>query len=522
MNSKLGQYGRWTYRGAWALEITAATIGLATGLFLGWQAAIDGESAGVADFVLASLPLFMVALAELTKIPIATLLFAVGWIWKPIVLLFLFALAFITFETVFTGMERATTLRQLKYQRMLEQISSTKVELEALEKQANQLSNPVQVENAQKQVRTLEDQYQIARNRVLQEIDQLEGEMRVPPEQLARYNDLKSKSESREIALRELKNERQAELTQRMEAFERQRDSYNERIKAAREAGGSDVAVRRWEQEQAALKSPFREVDQRFGAKILAAEQTAQSARDAFEQFSSTLATTGSDADKAAREERVAELRNLEKTWGARIDEAVRLLSVALGTEDGRSEALAKAQQELQDTRAALSQLEADRIPMARLDQVRRIAARFYGTEPENVTVEQAGVVSLVWFGSLAGLAALAGPATAMVALALQRIGERPDRVGPGPFGRSLRRALVAWRWRRKQTVLVDRPVEVPVDREVLVEVQVEKVIKEILYVPILTDDPDMVRRALASDLPPEVADLVSIRAKGLGVGSAA
>ncbi len=57
----------------------------------------------------------MVALAELTKIPIATLLFSVRWVWKPILLVLLLLLALITFETVLMGLERATTLRQLKY-----------------------------------------------------------------------------------------------------------------------------------------------------------------------------------------------------------------------------------------------------------------------------------------------------------------------------------------------------------------------------------------------------------------------
>ena len=37
-NAKLAVYGQWTYRVAWALEIVAASIGLATGLALGYQA----------------------------------------------------------------------------------------------------------------------------------------------------------------------------------------------------------------------------------------------------------------------------------------------------------------------------------------------------------------------------------------------------------------------------------------------------------------------------------------------------
>ena len=120
LKEKLGVYGQWTYRGAWALEVSAALIGLATGLTLGFQAISNADPGSISsvDLALASAPFFMVAIAELTKIPIATLLFSSSWKWKPIVLVFLGALAGITFETVFMGLERAATLRDRKSTRL--------------------------------------------------------------------------------------------------------------------------------------------------------------------------------------------------------------------------------------------------------------------------------------------------------------------------------------------------------------------------------------------------------------------
>ena len=121
------------------------------------------------------------------------------------------------------------------------------------------------------------------------------------------------------------------------------------------------------------------------------------------------------------------------------------------------------------------------------------------------------GKVAAIWFGSLALIAALAGPITAMVALGLQRIAAQAETHSENRL--TLRRMLIRWRWRRVRTIKV--PVEVLVEREVEkrveVEVPVEKVIKEILYVPVLTDDPEALRRALGRELPPEVADLVKI-----------
>jgi hypothetical protein len=65
---------------------------------------------------------------------------------------------------------------------------------------------------------------------------------------------------------------------------------------------------------------------------------------------------------------------------------------------------------------------------------VRRIAARIYGSKPETVTVDQAGFISVAWFGSLAVLAASVGPLTALVALSLQNIAPREERTRVGPL----------------------------------------------------------------------------------------
>ena len=82
----------------------------------------------------------------------------------------------------------------------------------------------------------------------------------------------------------------------------------------------------------------------------------------------------------------------------------------------------------------------------------------------------------------------------AMVALGLQRL---PDADHPREtkFGRFLRKWLIRWRFRWVRTVKV--PIEVLVEQEVekVVERPVEKIVKEILYVPILTDDPEAVRK---------------------------
>src|SRR5688500_14220088 len=123
MNERLAHYGRWTYRGAWGLEIIAAAIGLATGLALGIQAYSSSETATTMELVLASAPFLMVALAELTKIPIATLMFVASWVWKPLLAVALCGLAMLTFGTVFLGLERAKDLREEEYNEFIQSIA---------------------------------------------------------------------------------------------------------------------------------------------------------------------------------------------------------------------------------------------------------------------------------------------------------------------------------------------------------------------------------------------------------------
>jgi hypothetical protein len=115
----------------------------------------------------------------------------------------------------------------------------------------------------------------------------------------------------------------------------------------------------------------------------------------------------------------------------------------------------------------------------------------------------------MIWFAALSALAALAGPLTAIVALGLQRVSEQREQSYESKLSRFLRKWLLRWRFSRTKSVKIPVEVEKPVEK--IVEVPVEKVVKEILYVPILTDDPDAIRRALRESVPQEVADLVKI-----------
>ena len=180
-NAKLAVYGQWTYRVAWALEIVAASIGLATGLALGYQAysASLGTELSVSgvDLALASAPFFMVALAELTKIPIATLLFSVRWIWKPVLAIALCLLALITFETVFLGLERASTQRQIQYEDIQARRNAAQIDLQNAEKSLVNLAAASHVADVKAEVDRLNEMEASESQRKQEEIQRVQSQI---------------------------------------------------------------------------------------------------------------------------------------------------------------------------------------------------------------------------------------------------------------------------------------------------------------------------------------------------------
>jgi hypothetical protein len=517
MSQKLASYGQWTYRGAWALEIVAAIIGLATGIALSYRGFVANEAADSMDLVLASAPFFMIAIAELTKIPIATLLFGASWIWKPVILAFLLVLAGITFETVLLGLERASTMREVQYANFANQTKALQQELENLKSAADSLRNSDDEAKARSDLEQLSGLADTERDKLRARITEVDEELQAATTLSPAAARAKELLEEKQAALSALVERRDREIKDAVEQFERQRDSYVDRIKSARETG--DLAsVQRNEEGLNKLTNPRLKKEAEFAPKLAELEPAVAAARAEYERLRQDSPPMTLQ-DKQRLEARRNDLEKLydgtAADWDRKLDEARTALAAAQEAATRKSETLAKNQQRQETIATELSRLETERLPVARNDQIRRLAARWYGLKPEDVTDAQAGTVSTIWFASLAFIAALAGPITAMVALALQRIGAQSEVQRDSKLSRLLRRMLLRWRWRRVRKVLVQVPFDREVEKRVEVPVEVEKVVKEILYVPILTDDPEALRRALDRELPPEVIDLVKVSAKG-------
>jgi hypothetical protein len=258
LEAKLIRYGERAYVGAWALEILASVLGLTTGIALayqGYKAADDPNSVSEMDLILASAPYFMVAIAELTKIPIATLLFSVRWIWKPFVFLFLIGLAGITFETVFMGLERAVTLRQTRYDEIVQKIDGFKDEVIQLSARVADTTSEEHLKQAKANLIEITAQAAQDRSSVTAAVSDVEKQIRGQKTLSPAASRLRDQIAAKRTDRDRLQAEQDKAIGVQMEEFEKQRESFRERLELAQKRGDNS-SVQRYEDELRRLQNP--------------------------------------------------------------------------------------------------------------------------------------------------------------------------------------------------------------------------------------------------------------------------
>ena len=510
MIEKLETYGEWTYRMSWLLEITAATIGFSIAIVMiinGFESsnAEAGFFAPVINQIGAAGAFVMVALAELTKIPLATLLFAVqGYLKRLAVLIILFGMAAITFETVFFGLERAHTIRESQYTDIVQKISIEEAKISITKLNEGDKSFSVTENNKRQDISKLENDLVALDKRAEQQLEkmrldgiseedkskissigrnivEIDNQLKILEDDWANWSGAKQKNYDDFVA----------QTLKEMELIAQNGDT--ERAIQHREKKLGPVATPKnrpkWIQKEAKFIREAGSLRDSRQALFLEKETLLDNVKitDENRKRIQKFATDIEDKKKKI-ENRIEQLNNDLYDLGDR--------RFAFDQEKlNRAEQGLKAKQ-------AIEVLQAERIKQARLDQVRRLASKFYDVKPEAVTEDQAGSVALVWFGSLSLLAALAGPVTAITALSLKNIAQvrrrrltEPQRALELKFGdkfyRSMRYFIVHWRFSRKKTVIK--------------EVAVQQVVKEYVYLPLLADEPDEVVDMLERELPEEV-----------------
>ena len=312
-------YGERAYLGAWGLEIIASITGLATGIALAFRGYKDADAAKFSemDFVLASAPYFMVAIAELTKIPVATLLFHTRWIWKPVVLIFLLGMAGITFETVYAGLDRALTLRKDRYDTLVQQITVLKDEdVHAAQRMADG-SGGDELKRAKENYNDLVAQSTVDHNNFNSQLTavehELQGQRSLSPAASRLADTISSRSAEREKMIAE----RDKSIKNSMDEFERQRQSFDDRIKMAQERGDTE-AIKHVQIQEDTLANPRLKIEKDYAPKVDAIEKQLAILKTEFDRRQAESAPM-SQADRqrleTKRNELQTQISESDKKW---------------------------------------------------------------------------------------------------------------------------------------------------------------------------------------------------------------
>jgi len=137
--SQTGSKGKFLLKMAWTVEILVAVIGVCIAIIVVMQAQgtkdlddLASRAVNLSDLTFGAI-FFIVAIVELTKIPLATAVYySVRIYWKVIFLIGLLLVNISTFETIVTGFERINRERTVKIDKLIVKYHSISAQIDQL------------------------------------------------------------------------------------------------------------------------------------------------------------------------------------------------------------------------------------------------------------------------------------------------------------------------------------------------------------------------------------------------------
>ncbi len=538
---------------AWIIEIIAAFIGLMIAWSMGLQTyqvyTKDGAefpTGKIFDLFLAALPFLMVASVELLKIPFSYLIYINrNKKVKRVFSIVLVLVTFITFETLLTGFER-------QYANITTEVDIPRNELAVIENtikvKESELANlklfTIESVNEKASARRAQAEKSKDEDLIILEGSKADylasGSSDLMQRKKTYQEDINIKVKKRDSAIarleknneilggQELSNQKvsRAENNKQIQALQNEKRETQKRIETKDSElsifSGFSNDIKEWKDRIKEINLEISTLRQSNSGQLSSASNfnkestkiyneyelqidslyqkitliNKQIAKDS--QFKSEIETI--DARKQDRRSKYSsELEKIDKfrsnqegrlkIKGARVD----MLNIELST--------------LKDK--AL-QLENEVLAAYSHTQIYRIARTVYGVERGvRITEEQLSLVATVWFGSLAGIVSTMGIFLAFGAFILKHpVSEfhedHKNNNRGGSTKRALRLTLRALRKKFKEPKIVTKIKEIEVPKEVIKEVPVDKVVfrdvpvevvkKQVIHVPIYTNDPDLIK----------------------------
>lgn len=579
---------------AWIVEALAALVALTIALMTGYSifeemhASSDRlQSAIIISVVLGGLPFLMVAVVEITKIPLVLAYFhARQKRWKILFGASLVFLIITTFETALNGFERnfsnlnlAIDIKKREINRLDEQIiilnssiDGFKFESEAElrrghRERAEALARERAVEISE-QDRRADDRRSVSQfdiNAINQQISVIEQRIADLQNQRTQQQSAQQRNNEQRMQLERaaIEAQRQREQSDEQRRREESQRLDNEASEQRRNIEGRirdvDIRIARNDTEESEeLKTSTFFTESRIRERFRERRQSLQDEKRRLEAQLAGIATgrprdqssPGSSSlsqqanqrpnvfvvstpqlDAQIREEqgRLAELQRqrsdkaahnsrdmsedlniiekVKKEIADRYNERRQLIERELDEGIRWSQASANRRDELIQDRRKIEEEKARLRNDVNLkvsdNQVYRIAQFFFAHEnAADVSKAELRITGLVWFGSLALIVAATGTVLA-IAGTLMKYGGGSGRVKKGLF-RTIRSLIVDLRRNIRKPKVIEKniliekekiisvPTEVPVDKVVFRDVPREIVRKELVYVPLYTNDPDL------------------------------
>mgnify|MGYP003971738487 FL=1 len=546
--------GKKLYIFAWVIEIIAAFIGVMIAWSMGFQTyqyyVIENGHfplINLFDLVLAGLPFLMVASVELLKIPFCKLIY----LNKGFKIRFLFSIVlvlvtFITFETLVTGFERQfanisiqVSTPQKKLNTINQKITFREDQVSELrQKTDDSISDEVTIRRLEAEtsrdsaIQALEaqkNQYLASGNQVL--LDKKANlENQIEREKVRRDEKI-NQTEKNFVAVSEEEQLRQAEARK---GNNRQIEIYQENIKRLEKnleiqkiekdllkfLGGQ---VGQWEKEIEKYRALIEELlvqntkvglgsANNLNIEITRINKEVELRIDEFyEQINEIdlkLAQNNKYRNEIARiDQKIIRRQEQYNQEIDKIDNFRDEQTKDLGDKNDRIDAI---EEELVPLKEEQSALFIEITEAYEQTQIYRIAKSWYGLDDGvMISEQQISFVAKIWFGSLAGIVSSMGIFLAFGSFIFMYSGiefEELKERKPGP----VKRAFISMMQSRKKSYdkykgkIVKEIKEVPVDKIVEKKVEVDKVVytevpkevvrKEVIHVPIYTNDPDLLK----------------------------
>lgn len=523
-------------RAAWTVEVVAVLLGLAISVavgFDGWASLQNSQRTEVDVWInigISSAPFLLVALVEMTKIPMSgAAYYAARWYWRVMFTLGLLFVAFVTFETMFNGLERnfaslkySMDMKMDEYTLLQEQFHDLEAEksvaeeltLDSIEEAYNSRLAAI-YRDFDKAVVAIDNRYA---SQLQATSDEFIQEKRSDKERL--NNDLTALKERHAAELQLAADRVTDSVEQAQKALDAKRSTIQQQYQARTreidtlnremaDLSALEFTKRGRLQEQLAAASEARQalsvrlsdlVDESATSSVSSSEAALRSRQTAeIDAIGEKIEEVSNELEKALGDRKAAN-EDLNRRIAQEKAPVLRKREVQLTQaeewREGRLKELENRALKIQDLNSKISSRAAEMTSLrgeintkGRGNQVYRMAASYY--DKDNIAELSPGEIAFiatVWFGSLATIVACAGIVLAFGSYAVKA----PPKLKPNyrQTFRHLRMLIAAIKSQKRKV----REVEVVKEVEVIKTIQVpgperivdrEVKVREEVYVPV-------------------------------------